>query len=132
MPVARGERHVAHSREAVDELSVEELRKRLNSQDRSIEQIRGDVSLQTGAIQRIETAFAELRKQIGTEEEDGKGGYTGTGIIGRTRRTEREMLTLKKSYARLIWFGSGFTANIVIVSGVIWYLIGDKVGLVLK
>lgn len=76
--------------------------------------------------------MATMAIAIGEEREDGQGNYLGTGLLGRTRRVERSQRNLRELYHRWIAFGSGF---IMCAGGFIvalWWLIGDKVAIVLK
>jgi uncharacterized coiled-coil protein SlyX len=112
--------------------TMDDLRARLDAQDATINSMRGDVNLQTGAVQRVETLMKSLIEKMGDEEEDGQGGYVGTGVMGRLRRNEVQVSKLKELYHRWIAFGAGFCACLGTALLVIWWLIGDKLDIVLK
>lgn len=112
--------------------TMDDVKSQLGRQDAIINSIRGDVNLQAGALQRIENLALGIKSSIGTEEEDGLGGYKGTGIMGRTRRNEDEVKRLKNLYHKWIAFGTGFAACGGTALIAIWYVIGDKISIVLK
>lgn len=111
---------------------MDDLKARLDAQDVSISSIRGDVNLQTGALQRVENLMKVVLDRLGDEKEDGQGGYTGTGLMGRTRRNEIQVTKLKELYHRWIAFGAGFCACFGTLVAVLWWAFGDKIGIVLK
>jgi hypothetical protein len=111
---------------------MDDLKARMDTQDASINSIRGDVNLQTGALQRVEKAMTSILAKLGDEQEDGQGGYTGTGLMGRTRRNEIQAVKLKELYHRWIAFGAGFCACFGALVAVLWWAFGDKIGFVLK
>lgn len=114
------------------EFTMDDLIKRLDDHESAIKGARGDIGLQAAALQRIENAIKNLGTLIGIEEEDGSGGYKGTGIVGRTRRNEAEVRALKALYHRWIAFGAGFCASFGIFVAAVWWIVGDKIAIVLK
>lgn len=117
---------------SVGGFSMEDLSRRLDEQDNAITGARGDITILGVAVQRVETLLKGMVAVLGTEEEDGKGGYTGTGIVGRTRRNEADVRALKALYHRWIAFGAGFCACLGGSAVLVWYVIGDKIAIVLK
>jgi hypothetical protein len=118
---------------------MEDMRKRLDAQDQIILGVRGDTQIQAGALQAVQKAMEGLAKDlstiaaaIGEEKEDGAGNYLGTGLLGRTRRVERAQRSLRELYHRWIAFGSGFIACGSVAVGALWWLLGDKLAIVLK
>lgn len=111
---------------------MDDLKARMDTQDASISSIRGDVNLQTGALQRVETALKEVLSALGSEKEDGEGGYIGTGLMGRTRRNEMQVVKLKELYHRWIAFGAGFCACFGTLVAFLWWAFGDKLSIVLR
>lgn len=118
---------------------MEDMRHKLDAQDGVINAIRGDTQLQAGALQRVENQFkligndvAAILLHLGKEEEDGQGNYTGTGLLGRVRRVERGQKSLRELYHRWIAFGSGFVMCLGGAISIVWWLLGDKLAIVLK
>jgi hypothetical protein len=73
---------------------------------------------------------------LGSETEDGDGGWKGIGLLGRIRRNEGEVGRLTKLYNRWINYGAGFITCLLVVGGgavaVIWWAFGDKLGHLLR
>lgn len=111
---------------------MDELRRRLDGQDRALEQVRNDQSTMILAVQRVEKSIADILTAVGMEKEDGQGGYSGTGLLGRARRTEIRQDKLERLYRQWIAYGAGFVSCFTVIAGVVWWLIGDKIELVLK
>jgi hypothetical protein len=118
---------------------MEDMRKRLDQQDTILHGVRGDTQLQAQALQRVELGYAQVGKDVATillhlgkEEEDGQGNYMGTGLLGRVRRVERSQRTLRELYHRWIAFGAGFSGCLGGAVVIIWWLLGDKLAIVLK
>jgi hypothetical protein len=123
----------------VSEFGMDDLRRRLDAQDHITTGIRGDMTIQATAMQGIQKELASLAgsvttlvSAIGDEKEDGQGNYLGTGLLGRVRRVERSQRSLRELYHRWIAFGAGFCACFGTAVALIWWLVGDKIGLVLK
>ena len=119
--------------------TLEDIRHRMDLQDGVIAAIRGDTLTQAQALQSVQVSMAQMMKDvaviaesIGQEKEDGNGNYLGTGLLGRTRRVERAQRSLRELYHRWIAFGSGFIACGGIAGGALWWLLSDKLALVLK
>lgn len=125
---------------------MEDVRSRMDAQDKVIEGIRGDTTTQAGVVQRVELAMQGIAKNldimaknldimamaIGEEKEDGSGNYLGTGLLGRTRRVERSQRSLRELYHRWIAFGSGFVACGGAAVAILWWLLSDKLSIVLR
>jgi hypothetical protein len=118
---------------------MDELKGRLDAQDSVVGAIRGDMTIQATAMQGVQkdlgtltSAVTALVAAIGEEKEDGAGNYLGTGLLGRTRRVERAQRSLRELYHRWIAFGSGFCACLTAATAIIWWLLGDKLAIVLK
>lgn len=123
----------------VKEFKLEDLRGRLDAQDAITNAIRGDMLTQATAMQGVQKELASVASSlvhivtaIGEEKEDGQGNYLGTGLLGRTRRVERAQRSLRELYHRWIAFGSGFCACLTAATAIIWWLLGDKLAIVLK
>lgn len=141
--------HSARTRRSANhdkEFTLEDVRHRMDGQDALIAAIRGDTQIQAQALQsqaQIMQGFKEAMGQmakdvatialaIGEEKEDGAGNYLGTGLLGRTRRVERAQRSLRELYHRWIAFGSGFVACGGVLGAALWWLLSDKLALVLK
>jgi hypothetical protein len=118
---------------------MEDLKGRLDTQDAITNGIRGDMIIQATAMQGIQKEIASLASSVNTlvsslgeEREDGAGNYLGTGLLGRVRRVERSQRSLKELYHRWIAFGSGFCACLTASVAILWWLLGDKLAIVLK
>lgn len=113
--------------------------KKLEEHDRKFEQQSNDSNLTTLALQGVQKevkgvvqALEKIALVLGNEEEDGAGNFRGTGIVGRTRRNESEVRKLKALYHRWIAWGAGFTTCAALFLVAMWWLIGDKLAIVLK
>lgn len=118
---------------------MEDLENRMKAQDSVIQSIRGDMTIQATAAQGMQkelmTISADIKAFVaamGEEKEDGQGNYLGTGLLGRVRRVERAQRTLRELYHRWIAFGAGFSACLGGAVLIIWWLLGDKLAIVLK
>lgn len=139
MPGLETHEHASSRVRRVKGYTLEDVRHKLDLQDATISAIRGDTLTQAQALQAVQTAIAQMAKDvsvialaIGEEKEDGQGNYLGTGLLGRTRRVERAQRSLRELYHRWIAFGSGFVACGGVASAALWWLLSDKLSLVLK
>lgn len=64
---------------------------------------------------------------LGTEEEDGKGGFTATGIVGRVRRVESTAFKLVRSYEGWFKTAGGFGGAIVLIAGLVTFLVSNHI-----
>lgn len=115
-----------------------------------ITQIKNDQNLQTLALQGVQKEFKAHQEMtaktglgvekiltlLGEEVEDGAGGWKGTGLLGRMRRNEGAVGRLMRLYRQWIAWGGGFTAAFMLTGGALvaflWWLLGDKLGHLLK
>lgn len=118
---------------------MEDMKRRMDSQDSTIQAIRGDMTIQATAMQGIQKDLVKLTGSISTlvaamgeEREDGAGNYLGTGLLGRVRRVERGQRSLRELYHRWIAFGAGFTTCLGTSAAAIWWLLNHQVPEVLK
>lgn len=118
---------------------MDDVRKRMDAQDAAVASIRGDTNVQALAMQGVQKTMESMAANVGTildhlgkEEEDGNGNYKGTGLLGRMRRVEREQRSLRELYHRWIAFGAGFSACLGGAVVIVWWLLGDKLAIVLK
>lgn len=109
-----------------------ELLSTMDKQTHQIIDAIGRVDLMHATVQRVETALKGIQTTLGEEKEDGAGNMLGTGLVGRVRRNENSVAKLLGTYRLWIAFGAGFVVCIGTFTAVIWWLIGDKIGMVLK
>jgi hypothetical protein len=115
-----------------DYISARAVYTRMDGQDKKVDESIARVDLMHGALQRVEKSQAAIMEAIGKEEEDGHGGIKGTGLMGRMRRTEKEVEKMVSTYKVWIAFGSGIVTTGSLFLVAVWWLIGDKLELVLK
>lgn len=86
----------------------------------------------TEVSQRIEKKLDEALKALGGEGEDERGERVGTGIVGRLMRLEGNVAKRFGLYDGWVKLAIGFTASAVFLGPVIWWLVADKLSIVLK
>ncbi|MCA3504781.1 MAG: hypothetical protein IOD05_16345 [Rhodobacter sp.] len=95
------------------------------------------------ATAKIEEMLTGLTKAIGSESQDEYGQPVGTGIVGRLMRLERDVqhrfVTLERDVASRFgkydgWVKmlTGAAVAIGIIGPVLWWLVGDRLALLLK
>lgn len=100
--------------------------------EKSIDGVLKNQALDKMTLQRVEGKMDTILMLVGSEEEDGDGGYKGVGLLGRMRRVEESQNTLLSKYKTWIAWGGGFCTAGVSMTAFIWWLISDKLELVLK
>lgn len=113
-------------------ISARAVYARMDGQDRKVDAASAAVDLMHGALQRVETSNKKILSAIGEEEEDGHGGIVGTGLLGRMRRTEKQVEKLLLTYRVWIAFGSGICSCGAIFLVAFWWIIGDRLAVLLK
>jgi hypothetical protein len=73
-----------------------------------------------------------IKNVVGEEKEDGAGGMVSTGMMGRMRRAEKSIQNMLLQYKVWIAFGSGFMLCAGGFVAALWWLVGDKLAVVLK
>lgn len=111
---------------------MDELEHRVEGVDKKVEGVLHNQGLNTLVMQRIESKMDAILLLVGSEEEDGDGGFKGVGLLGRMRRVEESQSTLLSKYKTWIAWGGGFITCMSFMVAVLWWLISDKVELVLK
>lgn len=86
----------------------------------------------TEVVQRAEGKMDKILKALGDEGEDERGERVGTGIVGRLMRLERNVAKRFGLYDGWVKLGIGFTGAVLGLGPVIWWLVSDKLSIVLK
>ena len=84
------------------------------------------------ATAKIEEMLTGLTKAIGSESQDEYGKPIGTGIVGRLMRLERDV---QRRFATLDGWtrtAAGVAMAAAVLGGVLWWLVGEKLALLLK
>ena len=95
------------------------------------------------ASAEIKALLTSLTSAIGSEGQDEYGKPVGTGIVGRLMRLERDVqdrfVTLERDVQRrfAVWDGwvktaTGAIAAATVLGGVLWWLLGERLGALLK
>lgn len=84
------------------------------------------------ATSQIEQMLKDLAAAIGSESQDEYGKPVGTGIVGRLMRLERDVASRFGKYDGWVKMLTGAALAIGIVGPVVWWLIGDRLGMILK
>lgn len=79
------------------------------------------------ATSGLDAKLDQIIGMLGTEQEDGKGGYTSTGLLGRVRRVEAVSLALVRKYQGWFQIALGFGVSSAFFIGVIWFLTKGKI-----
>ena len=82
-------------------------------------------------LQKVSDNVDKIAEAIGTAHEDGRGGVVATGLQGRVYRNEQLTASMQETMKRFIWLCTGFLTAGGILSGVIWWLIAEKLAKVL-
>ena len=100
---------------------------------------RREVDLQTMVLQGIQNdlkgvkdSVAALVTCIGSEGVDQYGKPIGTGIVGRLMRFEGKTRAKLQLYDRWRLIGIGVGGTLMVLGPFLWWLLGDKLAVVLK
>lgn len=91
---------------------------------------RADLSHMTG--QRIEKKLDAALTALGAEREDECGEKVGTGIVGRLMRVESSVAKRFSQYDGWVKLVVGFTAAVAVFAPALWWLLQDKIAVVLR
>jgi hypothetical protein len=72
---------------------------------------------------RTEAKVDQILALVGQETEDGKGGFTGTGLMGRVRRLEDGNKRVWSKVGAMAAFGSGFAGAFGLIASVVAFLV---------
>ena len=84
------------------------------------------------ASTQIEQMLKDLTHAIGTESHDEYGQPVGTGIVGRLMRLERDVQRRFATWDGWVKTATGAIAAATVLGGVLWWLLGERLGELLK
>jgi hypothetical protein len=84
------------------------------------------------ASTQIEQMLKDLTHAIGTESHDEYGQPVGTGIVGRLMRLERDVQKRFATWDGWVKTATGAVMAATLLGGVIWWLLGERLGELLK
>lgn len=84
------------------------------------------------ASAQIETMLKQLTYAIGTESQDEYGKPVGTGIVGRLMRLEHDVASRFGKFDGWVKIATGAGMVLAFLAPVLWWLLGDRLGLLLK
>lgn len=112
---------------------------RMDKQDEKIDEIGTDVKKLIAGFEEhksvtsaISGQVETLTKLVGEEKEDGAGNILSTGMIGRMRRNEGAVDKMTRTYRAWISFGSGFVMAGGALLIALWWLVGDRLAVLLR
>jgi len=106
--------------------------KRMDDMEKKVEGVLRNQDLNQLTLQRVEGKMDAILLLVGSEEEDGDGGFKGVGLLGRMRRVEESQTSLLSKYKTWIAWGGGFVTAMSFMMAVLWWLISDKLEIALK
>lgn len=80
----------------------------------------------------IKGLLEHLTAAIGTESQDEYGQPIGTGIVGRLMRLERDVQRRFATWDGWVKTATGAAMAATLLGGVLWWLLGDRLALLLK
>lgn len=84
------------------------------------------------AAGEIKDALEALTAAIGSESRDEYGQPVGTGIVGRLMRLERDVQKRFATWDGWVKTATGAAMAAGLLGGVLWWLVGDRLGELLK
>lgn len=84
------------------------------------------------ATAEIKTLLEGLTSAIGSESQDEYGQPVGTGIVGRLMRLERDVQKRFATWDGWVKTATGAVMAAGLLGGVIWWLLGERLGELLK
>ena len=92
--------------------------------------LKADQAVQASA--EIKGLLESLARSIGTESQDEYGAPVGTGIVGRLMRLERDVQRRFATWDGWVKTATGAIAAATVLGGVLWWLLGERLGELLK
>ena len=92
--------------------------------------LKADQAVQASA--EIKSLLEHLTAAIGSESQDEYGQPIGTGIVGRLMRLERDVQRRFATWDGWVKTATGAAMAATLLGGVLWWLLGDRLGLLLK
>jgi len=89
-----------------------------------------DRALQGNA--EIKVMLETLTEAIGSERHDEYGQPVGTGIVGRLMRLERDVQRRFATWDGWVKTATGAIAAATVLGAVLWWLLGERLGALLK
>ena len=80
----------------------------------------------------IKGLLESLTAAIGTESQDEYGQPIGTGIVGRLMRLERDVQKRFATWDGWVKTATGAAMAATLLGGVLWWLLGDRLALLMK
>ena len=80
----------------------------------------------------IKGLLESLTAAIGSESQDEYGQPIGTGIVGRLMRLERDVQKRFATWDGWVKSATGAAMAATLLGGVLWWLLGDRLALLLK
>lgn len=111
---------------------MNDLEGKVKDVDKKVEGVLQNQGLNALTLQRVEGKMDAILLLVGSEEEDGDGGFKGVGLLGRMRRVEESQTSLLSKYKTWIAWGGGFVTAMSFMMAVLWWLISDKLEIALK
>ena len=84
------------------------------------------------ASAEIKALLTSLTSAIGTESQDEYGDPVGTGIVGRLMRLERDVQRRFATWDGWVKTATGAIAAATVLGGVLWWLLSERLGALLK
>jgi hypothetical protein len=84
------------------------------------------------ASAEIKALLTSLTASIGSESQDEYGNPVGTGIVGRLMRLERDVQRRFATWDGWVKTATGAIAAATVLGGVLWWLLGERLGALLK
>ena len=92
--------------------------------------LKADQAVQASA--EIKGLLESLVGSIGTESQDEYGVSVGTGIVGRLMRLERDVQRRFATWDGWVKTATGAIAAATVLGAVLWWLLGERLGELLK
>jgi hypothetical protein len=98
----------------------------------AIAELQKDVGVIIIDVKGVKDAVAEVQRCLGHEEEDARGVTFGTGLVGRHIRLQARVDGRFKLYDDWRNLAIGCIATLTLMTGVVWWLVQNKLDEVLR